>query len=254
MAMRLKVIAGAEADKGRTFDLPVQGSLHLGRGPDTDTRFSDVRVSVSHCRVYVQGDRLAVSDNGSTNGTFVNGRPLGADEMLDLGPGDVIRLGERTRLEVGGDEVDVMKTVAGNAALLARELAAAAAKFPPAPAPAPTPGDVPAAPPVPRPAGPVVEVTCACGQPLLAPEKYAGARVRCPVCNNILLLPDRPAPTGPAEGASAPRPFQLWAWVVTLAAGALMLVAAGAFVAALLGGGKASEAPRKASVAVQARQ
>src|SRR5262249_38090906 len=131
MGIQLKVIAGAEKDKGRTFDLPDQGSFHLGRGPDTDTRFSDVRVSGSHCRVYTEANRRTITDTGSTNGTFINEQPPNADELRDLVPGDVIRLGENPRLEVTGDDIAVMKTVGGNAGMLARELAAAAAKAPP---------------------------------------------------------------------------------------------------------------------------
>jgi predicted component of type VI protein secretion system len=269
MAIQLKVIAGADKDKGRTFDLPDQGSLHLGRGPDTDTRFNDVRVSGSHCRVYSEANRLTITDNGSTNGTFINEQQLAADELRDLVPGDVVRLGENTRLEVTGDDIAVMKTVAGNAGMLAREIAAAAAKAPPVPPyRQPTPAPMPAAgsPPPYRPsavarpqqpAEPTVEVLCSCGQQLVAREKYAGTRVRCPNCRNILSLPGRPALAQPVADDEVPAPeappvasgSKLWPRLVTFAAGVLLLVAAGAFLATLFAGsGKTKDGTRKAAV------
>lgn len=268
MAIQLKVIAGADKDKGRTFDLPEQGSLHLGRGPDTDTRFNDVRVSGSHCRVYAEVNRLTITDNGSTNGTFINEQPLAADQMRDLVPGDVIRLGEFTRLEVAGDDIAVMKTVAGNAGMVAREIAAAAAKAAPVPAyrqpnPAPMPaaGSAPpfrpSAPARPQqPAEPTVEVLCSCGQQLIAREKYAGTRVRCPNCRNILQLPGRPALAQPVPEEEIPAPdaplakgSKLWPRLATFAAGILLLLAAGAFMATLFAGsGKTKDGTRKAAV------
>jgi predicted component of type VI protein secretion system len=259
MAMQLKVIAGAEKDMGRTFDLPEQGSLHLGRAPDTDSRFNDVRVSGSHCRVYAQGGQLTISDNGSTNGTFVNERPLAPDELRDLVPGDVVRLGENTKLEVAGDDIAVMKTVAGNAGMLARELAAAAARVtPPRPAAPVRPSISPAPAPRPnraQPAEPTVDVVCGCGQQLVAREKYAGSKVRCPNCRNILQLPGRPALAQPI-GDDEPMPEQApvgkgknaWARLATIAAAFLLLMATGACLASLFSGGKAANSPAKAVV------
>jgi predicted component of type VI protein secretion system len=265
MAVQLKVIAGAEKDMGRTFDLPEQGSLHLGRGPDTDSRFNDVRVSGSHCRVYVQGGQLTISDNGSTNGTFVNECPLAPDEMRDLVPGDVIRLGENTRLEVAGDDIAVMKTVAGNAGMLARELAAAAAKAAakaaaPSRPPAPSRPSVRPAPAVrpsrPQPAEPTVDVVCGCGQQLVAREKYAGTKVRCPNCRNIMQLPGRPALAQPvvddeAAPQTAPivRERKALTRLVTIAAAFLLLMATGACLASLFSGSsKAANGSQKAAV------
>ena len=51
MAMQLKVIAGAEKDMGRTFDLPEQGSLHLAvpRTPTPASTTSASRVLIAVC-------------------------------------------------------------------------------------------------------------------------------------------------------------------------------------------------------------
>lgn len=251
MARQLKVVAGTDKDKGRSFELPERGSLHLGRAPETDTLLTDVRVSGSHCRVYAEGPRVTITDNGSTNGTFVNDRPLAPDELRDLVPGDVIRLGENTQLELASDDIAVMKTVGGNADMVARELAAYAAKLPPAPPSRPAarpPSSIASAPRAPsrqvsaraHPAEPTVAVTCSCGQQLMAREKYAGSQVRCPTCRNLLQLPGRPALAQPAgdkrlEEARASSPRARWLGrVATIAAGILLVLAAGVFLASLL--------------------
>jgi predicted component of type VI protein secretion system len=248
MAMQLKVIAGTGKDKGRVFDLPEQGSVLLGRGPETDSRFTDVRVSGSHCRVYAERGRITITDIGSTNGTFVNESVLAPDELRDLAPGDIIRLGENTQMELSGEDIAVMKTVAGNAGLLARELAAAAAKLQAAPRPVgpstPTPPPAPRLslpvpttprPARPQPAEPTVEVTCSCQQQLVAREKYAGTRVRCPNCRAVIQLPGRAAVAQPVaeEEFAAPLPAASSAnkWVtrvLTVLAGAMLMLAVGA--------------------------
>jgi predicted component of type VI protein secretion system len=265
MGMQLKVIAGTVKDTGRVFDLPEQGSLLLGRGPETISRFTDVRVSGSHCRIYAERGRVTITDNGSTNGTFINERPLAPDELHDLAPGDVIRLGENTQMEVGGEDIAVMKTVAGNAGMLAREIAAAAARLPSAvqpvrPTPAPAPRSAPA---IPRPARvqsaePSVEVLCDCGQQLVAREKYAGTRVRCPNCRNIIQLPGRAAVAQPVEEEEyvAPLPCDMpgnkWqAKAISIAAGFLLLLATGAFVTSLfVPHGKSADGPASSSTEI----
>jgi serine/threonine protein kinase len=59
------------------------------------------------------------------------------------------------------------------------------------PAVAPAPPLPPPAPPLPPAEEAKISVTCACGQVLQAKTKYAGTRVRCPVCGSELILPGR---------------------------------------------------------------
>jgi hypothetical protein len=42
-------------------------------------------------------------------------------------------------------------------------------------------------------------VTCECGKRLQAKDEYAGKQVRCPVCGNVLTLPESDSLPGPAE-------------------------------------------------------
>ena len=67
-----------------------QGSNVLGRGTEADIRLPDTGVSRKHADVQLHGSTVAVQDLGSTNGTLVNGRRVGSQELAD---GDVIRIG-----------------------------------------------------------------------------------------------------------------------------------------------------------------
>ncbi len=66
------------------------GSNVLGRGTDADIRLPDTGVSRKHVDVQLDGGTVTVEDLGSTNGTLVNGRRVGRQELAD---GDVIRIG-----------------------------------------------------------------------------------------------------------------------------------------------------------------
>jgi hypothetical protein len=63
---------------------------HLGRGASAAIRFDDDRVSPDHAILVRRGRNLRLLDNCSSNGTFVNGRPINA---TNVSSGDVIELG-----------------------------------------------------------------------------------------------------------------------------------------------------------------
>jgi pSer/pThr/pTyr-binding forkhead associated (FHA) protein len=67
-----------------------QGSNVLGRGTEADIRLPDTGVSRKHADVQLAGGVVTVEDLGSTNGTLVNGRRVGRQDLAD---GDVIRIG-----------------------------------------------------------------------------------------------------------------------------------------------------------------
>ena len=62
----------------------------LGRARDADLRVNDPNVSRRHAMLFWESGRIFVKDLGSTNGTFVNGRPA-SSKPLDSG--DIITLG-----------------------------------------------------------------------------------------------------------------------------------------------------------------
>jgi FHA domain/Domain of unknown function (DUF1707) len=62
----------------------------LGRSRACDLVLADDSVSRRHAMVVREGDRIILTDLGSTNGTFVNGRRI---TQADVQPGDRLRLG-----------------------------------------------------------------------------------------------------------------------------------------------------------------
>lgn len=66
--------------------------LVIGRGPTCDVVLADRSVSREHARLFFRDGTWIVQDLDSTNGTFVNGQPVGRSQ---LAPGDHIRLGDQ---------------------------------------------------------------------------------------------------------------------------------------------------------------
>ncbi len=91
----LLLLAGGDA--GRAFHLK-RHTLIIGRDPACDIHIDDRRVSRQHARIEPEPDGgLLLVDNGSANGTYVNGEPI-ASCYLDIG--DRIGLGKGIQLVV----------------------------------------------------------------------------------------------------------------------------------------------------------
>ena len=67
--------AGAVAGEEHPLD---REKLVLGRGPGVDLAFDDAEMSSQHAAVEFTGEGFRICDLGSTNGTFVNGKPIHA--------------------------------------------------------------------------------------------------------------------------------------------------------------------------------
>ncbi|MEV6204062.1 FHA domain-containing protein [Streptomyces sp. NPDC051771] len=92
-AARLHVVAGPDAGG---VHLLHGGPIRIGRSVEADVPLDDPDVSRAHCTVTVAGDgRITVADLGSTNGTTLDGAPVG-DRPVRLRPGALLRLGEST--------------------------------------------------------------------------------------------------------------------------------------------------------------
>ena len=65
-------------------------SMTIGRNPDNDICIDDSVVSSYHARILTHGDRSYVYDLNSTNGTYVNSRPIKKHRVLKHG--DVITI------------------------------------------------------------------------------------------------------------------------------------------------------------------
>jgi diguanylate cyclase (GGDEF)-like protein len=90
----LTVLSGPET--GRVVPVSAKG-VRLGRSEDCDLSFDDASLSRVHARVHqLMGAQFFLSDERSTNGTFVNGTRL--TRATELGDGDRIQLGTATLL------------------------------------------------------------------------------------------------------------------------------------------------------------
>jgi phage tail-like protein len=79
----------------RTFELQ-RGSNIIGRDPQSAVHVDAEGVSRQHARVLCTPAVVLLVDEGSTNGTFVNGRRLATDERHVLRDGDVVQIGMAT--------------------------------------------------------------------------------------------------------------------------------------------------------------
>ncbi|MBN2303571.1 MAG: FHA domain-containing protein [Anaerolineae bacterium] len=87
-SFRLIVRRGPQPNKIYELD---KSTITIGRDITNDIVINDPEVSRHHCRLTQGGGGFTVEDNGSTNGTFVNGQrlqgayPLQYNDMLGLG-------------------------------------------------------------------------------------------------------------------------------------------------------------------------
>lgn len=81
-------------------ELPLnEGRISFGRGSDADIRFDDDSLSRLHATIYCEGGRIWIVDENSSNGSFVNGSPVGPSGKA-LIAGDEILLGNNSRIVV----------------------------------------------------------------------------------------------------------------------------------------------------------
>jgi len=99
----LFVIRGNDQGLRFELELPV---VSLGRDLSSTIQLHDTEVSRQHAEIRRTGDRYAIVDLRSSNGTFVNGRKMGGDvaEQYELFSGDQIQLGGTLMLFTGPTE------------------------------------------------------------------------------------------------------------------------------------------------------
>jgi pSer/pThr/pTyr-binding forkhead associated (FHA) protein len=85
---------------GQAQQLPLSGArVTIGRGEQASVRLSDQGLSRVHASLNQDAQRVWVLDEGSTNGTFVNGQRVPASGTI-LKDGDQISLGDTTKIAV----------------------------------------------------------------------------------------------------------------------------------------------------------
>lgn len=95
-------------NKGDEFALAEGGNV-IGRTSECGVTLFDKKCSRSHCLIHKRGKYCTIEDNESTNGTFLNGKPLKPGKNVSLSKGNRIRIG-RTVLEVSDKPVGNLLT------------------------------------------------------------------------------------------------------------------------------------------------
>jgi len=88
----LKVVTTGNIDRLSVGELfPVEMSLSLGRSETNDVVIAAPIVSAEHAMISVKKGNHIITDLGSTNGTFVNGKRI--DHSIAINKGDEITIG-----------------------------------------------------------------------------------------------------------------------------------------------------------------
>ena len=88
---RLVVVSSPALSPGTSVEL--SAPTHVGRGAESGVQLDgDDFVSGRHARFEPRSDGLWVEDEGSTNGTYVNGARVTSGRLLHAG--DVVRIGQ----------------------------------------------------------------------------------------------------------------------------------------------------------------
>ena len=94
MQVKLKVIGGR--NDGREIKISIPQFI-IGRGDDAHLKPSSDLVSRNHCLLKIENGALIISDMGSRNGTYINGKKLESEHVAKIG--DTLRVG-RLQFEV----------------------------------------------------------------------------------------------------------------------------------------------------------
>ncbi len=93
------------AGSSRRVVLPDSGAFIAGRADDADLTIEDAAISRYHARFTCDAAAVTVTDQGSHNGTLVNGVRIGGPQRLVSG--DVVRIGEATLILHGAAQPDL---------------------------------------------------------------------------------------------------------------------------------------------------
>jgi EAL domain-containing protein (putative c-di-GMP-specific phosphodiesterase class I) len=100
------------SDPKNRWVFPVdQVPFTIGRDRDCSLKLRSQGVSRHHARLNVSGDMLWIRDSGSTNGTFLNGKPVAESKALTIG--DILQIGKVGFRVLGMDESPLLED-AGN--------------------------------------------------------------------------------------------------------------------------------------------
>jgi pSer/pThr/pTyr-binding forkhead associated (FHA) protein len=111
--VRLEWLNGPAAG---TFVDVAQGETILGRADSCGIVVDNGAISRAHVRITHSGDRVAIEDLGSANGTAVDGRPLSASRTLESGAEVELGGERRFRIHIEGGAAAAPQSASGPAA------------------------------------------------------------------------------------------------------------------------------------------
>lgn len=95
VAVHARIQIGKESEEKALYFKPGGKRLSVGRATDCDLSLAHPSVSKIHAAILMNREgTLLVSDTGSVNGTYINGRRINYGEARQLEDGDVIGFGD----------------------------------------------------------------------------------------------------------------------------------------------------------------
>lgn len=91
MSTRYQLVMRNGPNSGVTYPLDAEQTT-IGRDPGNTIPVNDPEISRYHVRMTAQGGKIVIEDNGSTNGTAINGKRISGPHVLKSG--EMISLGE----------------------------------------------------------------------------------------------------------------------------------------------------------------
>jgi predicted component of type VI protein secretion system len=105
MAYQLVVVRGRSASSALKL---ADGITTVGRQDDCQLRIASSQVSRRHCQLFEKEGYLLVKDLGSSNGTYVNGKKIEGQQVLE--PGNMLTIGPvKFRVEKVGEPAPASK-------------------------------------------------------------------------------------------------------------------------------------------------
>jgi len=108
MSTRYQLVMRTGPNPGATYSLDVD-NITIGRDPSNTIPINDPEISRYHARMIAQGGKIVLEDNGSTNGTSVNGHRIAGPHVLKSG--EMVSLGDDIVLLFEALEFDPDATV-----------------------------------------------------------------------------------------------------------------------------------------------
>ncbi len=91
MSIKYQLVMRNGPNPGSTYSLDAE-QMTIGRDPGNTIPINDPEISRYHAKMMAQGGKIVIEDNGSTNGTSINGKRISGPHVLKSG--EMIAFGE----------------------------------------------------------------------------------------------------------------------------------------------------------------